>query len=109
MGDMIDKGKLLEWLHEKDKESVENAENLLHSAYYQGRADAFTDVIEDIESDTFDIPYRTEEVERFRIALEEIRTTIKGTYEETTIERRKIAEIALGYMPQRKEQTHENS
>ncbi|MBT2759990.1 hypothetical protein [Paenibacillus sp. ISL-20] len=40
-----------------------------------------------------------QKAERYRKALEEVRTTVKVTYEETAIERRKIAEKALGYMP----------
>jgi hypothetical protein len=40
-----------------------------------------------------------QQAEKYRLALEEIRTTTKSTYEETAIERRKIAERALGYMP----------
>lgn len=50
------------------------------------------------------LKYLIGEVERLETALNEIRITVKPTYEETAIERRVIAERALGYLPKKQGQ-----
>jgi hypothetical protein len=54
MSKTIDAEKLLEWLSICEKEALENAEELLHAATFTGKANAFSDVIEYVESGRFD-------------------------------------------------------
>lgn len=47
---------MIDWLSTQEKESVTQSELLLHASLYQGKATAFSDVIERIESGDMEIP-----------------------------------------------------
>lgn len=53
---MLDRQKLIEWLSAQEQESLTQSENLLHTSLYQGKANAFSDVIEQIELGDMQIP-----------------------------------------------------
>lgn len=52
---MLDQQKLIDWLSAQEKECIAQAENLLNASLYQGKANAFSDIIEQIELGKFDI------------------------------------------------------